>query len=285
MNFTIPILIDKIVDFNLPVSLYKDNNFELLLSEFPISDREILFSLKNLQVGDKNAKYAINEPSSGIHTRFPEFIYSSYRILVQTQIDSEQAINLFNKISASLNFCCQLYFEHPITLKFFGDDNMCKSEESIQTFKRKSIRPIVNLETIDSFKITLLHCIKNDTVNAKKRSVLLSLLNITNLETFNSGLACSTFITILESLFTDEDTEITYRFSLRITKYLNESYSFFKTFKKLYGKRSVYYHKGERNFSYEDEVFLSKLTRQIIIEYIQCPSRFEISRLDEQLLL
>lgn len=283
MSFTIPILIGEIVDFNLPVSLYKDNHFELLLSEFPISEREILFGLKDLQVEDKNAKYAINEPSSGLYARFPEFIYSSYRILVQTQDDSEQAINLFNKISTSLNFCCQLYFEHPITLKFFGVDTMCKYEESIQTFKRKSIRPIVNLLTIDSFKITLLHCIKSDTVNAKKTSVLLSLLNITNLETFNSGLACSTFITILESLF--EDTEITYRFSLRITKYLNESYSFFKTFKKLYGKRSTYYHTGERNFSYEDEVFLSKLTRQIIIQYIHDPSRFKISRLDEQLLL
>lgn len=285
MTYTIPILLNEVIDIKLPFSLFKDNNFEIFLADFPITDREILFDLKSLEVIEGKAKYKIGRDSfSTMKDKFPEFISSSYRLLIETTENTDKQIGLFNRLSYNLNLCCILYFNYPITLTIFGDDKMSKSQHSMQTFIRRSNKTIASIETLNSFKETLHICINNTNIDNKKKSMLLSLLNISILQSFNSGLICSTYITILESLFTDENTEITYRFAMRLTKYLNKDYLFFKSIKKLYGKRSSYYHSGEIKFDNDDELFLSNLTRQIIIDYLQCPSKFVISTLDEQLL-
>lgn len=281
MIFTIPILITNIVDCEIPFTLYKDNNFELLLAEFPIADREVIFGIKNLMVDDGSTRYNLDPNSLATDTIY---VSSGYRILITAPDDSEETLRLFNSISNNLNFCCQLYFEYPITLTIFGSDNMSKKQNSIQVFKRRSSKIIIDSKILNSFKNTLTLSIKNETTTAKKRALLNSLLTISNLETFNSGLTCSTYITVLESLFTNENTEITYRFSMRLTKFLNEDLNFLKKIKKLYHKRSSYYHTGEKQFSFEDEVLLSNLTRTMIIEYIQNPGRFDVAKLDNELL-
>lgn len=285
MTYTIPILLNEVIDIKLPFSLFKDNSFEIFLADFPITDREILFDLKNLEVVEGKAKYIIGRDSfSTMKDKFPEFISSSYRFLIETTDDTDEQIALFNKLSYNLNLCCILYFNYPITLTIFGNDKMSKSQHSMQTFIRRSIKTTASIETLNSFQKTLHICINNTNVDNKKKSMLLSLLNISVLQSFNSGLICSTYITILESLFTNENTEITYRFAMRLTKYLNKDYLFSRSIKKLYEKRSAYYHTGEIKFDKDDELFLSNLTRQIIIDYLQNPSNFLISKLDEQLL-
>jgi hypothetical protein len=287
MSFTIPLLINKVTSCDLPVSLYKDVDFELLLSEFPVSAREQIFELRFVEIADGSCKYKRDVHAiSSLPDKFPEFVSSAYRIVALVSDHSNETIQLFNnKISWNLNFCCQLFFDYPITLTIFGDDKMSKTQHSIQSFKRKSIKVEIDNEKIESFKNTLFNCLEGATITTKKKGMLHSLLNVANLQTFNAGLTCATYITILESLFTDENTEITYRFAMRLTKYLNKDLSFFKTIKKLYAKRSSYYHTGEVKFTYDEEVYLSTLTRQIIIEYIQSPRNFDVSKLDEQLLL
>lgn len=285
MTYTIPLLLNEVVEIKLPVSLYKDNNFEIFLDDFPIADRETLFDIKNLTISEGRATYKIGRDSfSTNRDKFPEFSSSSYRLLIQAIDDSDEQIELFNKLSYSLNLCCILYFNYPITLTIFGDNKMSKSQHSLQVFIRRSVKTTLNLESLDSFKSTLQICINNKNVDVKKKSMLFSLLNISLLQSFNSGLICSTYITILESLFTNENTEITYRFAMRLTKYLNKDYLFSRSIKKLYEKRSAYYHTGEIKFNKDDELFLSSLTRKIIIDYFQNPSNFLVSKLDEQLL-
>ena len=285
MTYTIPLLLNEVVEIKLPVSLYKDNNFEIFLDDFPIADRETLFDIKNLTISEGRATYKIGRDSfSTNRDKFPEFSSSSYRLLIQAIDDSDEQIELFNKLSYSLNLCCILYFNYPITLTIFGDNKMSKSQHSLQVFIRRSVKTTLNLESLDSFKSTLQICINNKNVDVKKKSMLFSLLNISLLQSFNSGLICSTYITILESLFTNENTEITYRFAMRLTKYLNKDYLFSRSIKKLYEKRSAYYHTGEIKFNKDDELFLSSLTRKITIDYFQNPSNFLVSKLDEQLL-
>jgi hypothetical protein len=287
MNFTVPIFIKEVVNVDLPFSLYKDNDFEFFLTEFSIADREKIFSITNLIVQEDD-KATYNKTSHTLYyssENVSQFIISKYRVLIKAKDGTEATIEQYNRLNIDLDFCCLLYFNYPITLIIFGDDGMGKQHISGQSFNRKSEKIIINQEIINSFVRTLSLCIKNESVKVKKKRMLHSLLKTSSLRTFNAGLTCSTYITILESLFTkNENTEITFRFKMRFTKYMNEKIEFSNKIKTLYGKRSSYYHTGEIDFTLEEEKYLSELTRKIIVEYIQAPNNFEISRLDELLL-
>ncbi|HTN05874.1 hypothetical protein [Agriterribacter sp.] len=153
----------------------------------------------------------------------------------------------------------------------------------MQSYAKKSDKIIFNLENLESFKKTFELCIGN-IIDKKKKHMLASLINVTCLQTFNPGLICSTYVTILESLFANENTEITYRIALRLTKYLKKDHDFFKRIKVFYQKRSTYYHTGEIKFSYDDEKYLSALSRQLIIDFLQNPGNFDTVNLDTLLL-
>ena len=257
MSYTIPILINDVVDVKLPYTLFKDNEFEVFLDEFPISDREKIFDLSGIHIINGKTYFSKGRDNfTSLSKKFPEYVSSAFRLLVEPKNNTEEHIDLFKKISYNLDLCCILYFDYPITLTIFGNDRMSPTLHSIPTYRRRAEKIIVNREFISSFKKTLHVCINNLTVDKKKINMLFSLLNVSLLQSFNSGLICSTYITILESLFTDENTEITYRFAMRLTKFLNKDYAFSKYIKKLYGKRSAYYHSGDIKFDNEDETFL-----------------------------
>lgn len=282
MSITIPLIITQIEGIKLPYRLYSDDKLNLLLSDFSISERESIFGISNLQVEGSSAKFGHKKSPSHFVDQFTEFITASYKIeTVLKNVSYDEKI-LFDKIESDLSFCCQLFFEYPVTVKFFMPSGT--SIHTILRFKHRALQPVVNAQVLDKFETTLQHCIKNDTIENSKKQMLLSLLTLTNIETFNIGLICSTYITILESLFINENTEITYRFALRLTKYMNEDSAYFKNIKKLYSKRSSYYHSDEKKFTRDDELFLSALTRQIIIEFVHNPKNFDVNELDEQLL-
>ena len=285
MTYTIPILVNDVQNVTLPFSLYKDKDFEIFFSDFSVVDREILFDIKGLEIledGRRKFKHVKGISSNG--DKFPEFISSSYRFLVQPKEDNEEYQKIFSQLSFSLNLCCLLYFNYPITLTIFGSDVMSSSQHSLQTFINKAKKPIVTEELLNSFKKTLDICINDKTVDKKKKLMFSSLLNISVLQSFNAGLICSTYITIIESLFTNDNSEVNFKFSIRLAKYLKENIDFVVKLKKLYGKRSSYYHTGEIKFDNDDDLFLSSLTRKLIVDYIQNPLLFEISKLDEALL-
>ena len=217
MSFTIPITIKGVKEVTLPFSLYKDENFDIFIAEFSIEERNSLFEItitETTEGGVKfNQSYRANSSNS---TKFPEFLSAKYKIGVTTKDNSKEQIDLFNKYSYSLNFCCQLFFQSPITLTFFGEDSHCNTQHSIQSYARKTQTTEITVDVLENFKKTYSLIQKGSTIPVKKKQMLASLINVSGLQTFNSGLVCSTFITILESLFTDENTEITYRFAMRL---------------------------------------------------------------------
>jgi hypothetical protein len=285
MSFTIPIIIKEIKDVPLPFYLYQNDNFNIFISEFPVSEREELFDIKIHEILESGVKFTRSIHTVSNHTdKFSEFVSAKYKVGVITKDNSKEQTELFNPFSYNLNFCCQLYFDSPITLSFFGDDKLATTQYSIQSYARKSPKKIITLNDLESFKKTFLLCLNDSSIDKKKKHMLASLINISSLQTFNTGLICSTYITILESLFTNENTEITYRFALRLSKYLKEDHVFFKKIKELYGKRSTYYHTGEIKFSFDNEKYLNDLSKKLIVEYIQNPNNFDIVELDQLLL-
>ena len=101
------------------------------------------------------------------------------------------------------------------------------------------------------------------------------------------GIRCAIMVTILESLFSnnDEKSEIRYRFPLRMTKQLKGDYDLdFKYIKKLYDYRSAYYHTGKDKFNGKDEAYLNIQTKKFLIEFIKHPEHFEGKEFDKKLL-
>lgn len=98
---------------------------------------------------------------------------------------------------------------------------------------------------------------------------------------------CAIFVTILENHFTtnDEKSEISYRFPLRMTKYLGKGYDgMFKQIRKFYYGRSAYYHTGNSKFKPGDFDLLERLASKIVIDFILNPDKFQGKEFDKLLL-
>ena len=91
MSFTIPITIKGIKNVTLPFSLYKDDNFDIFISEFTIEERNSLFEITIIEIKDTDLKFNQNyHANSTKATKFPEFLSAKYKIGVTTKDNSKE---------------------------------------------------------------------------------------------------------------------------------------------------------------------------------------------------
>lgn len=134
----------------------------------------------------------------------------------------------------------------------------------------------------------LFECYRNlNDVDRTKLAPLLELIGVKETKGNPKGIRCALMVTVLESLFSknDEKSEIRYRFPLRMTATLKGSYEKdFKYIKKLYDKRSAYYHTGIDKFSHNDEEYLNQKIKRFLIQFFENPNFFNGSEIDKRII-
>ncbi len=130
----------------------------------------------------------------------------------------------------------------------------------------------------------LMQILHSTSVDRNKVDLIKSLLSIA-MSPVPLGISGAFYVSILESIFVrDKDTEIGYRFSMRLSKMRNATEEYRKKIKKLYDKRSKIFHLGHNDFSVEDVKFLEEEASWAIEEYINNPDSFSTENLDRKLL-
>ena len=101
----------------------------------------------------------------------------------------------------------------------------------------------------------------------------------------NLDIAGSFYVTLLESLFVSEkDSEIAYRFSMRLTKMRKGDLKYRKRVKQMYTYRSQVFHGTNGKFNSDDVKFVEEEAAWALENYILDPSIFDPEILDKNLL-
>lgn len=278
--FIIPVNIYKIQEVDFPFVFFQNDFITILLEEFTIAEREKYLRVEGLEVN--NNSISINSKYKEVYNSEPEALTASYKfkLLFKQTISQEELTMIFD----SLCFISLLKFSSYLKLKM-GVRNECASFKMGHSYKFKTddneTHSLKDIQDASLYFISIINCNK---ILEKRKSVYLKLFQIIKQEYVDLGLACSLYITMLESIFTTENTEITYRLALRTSKYLNGDYELFKKIKSLYANRSTFYHIGENKFTEEHRKYLDKTVRMLILDLFIDAEKFKTSTLDESLL-
>lgn len=118
----------------------------------------------------------------------------------------------------------------------------------------------------------------------KKIQSCLDLYATSCFKNLNLGLKGSLLVTILESFFAPDNPELKYKFSMRLTKFMNEDINSLKFYKDMYNFRSNYYHRGEIRFSNGDISRLKVVVQKVILSYMKNNESINIDKIDEELI-
>lgn len=141
----------------------------------------------------------------------------------------------------------------------------------------------LNEDSLDMFRQLCYECF-NNFHKRKKAMTLLSLFEMTQIYGTLKGLRCSLYVTILESLFAPDSPELKYKFSMRLTKYLQGDETTLKYFNDMYKYRSKFYHQGDDKFSHDDEMKLQSITSKLLKVFILNKEKINVKSIDSELI-
>jgi hypothetical protein len=119
-----------------------------------------------------------------------------------------------------------------------------------------------------------------------KFDTLRALLNAARHQASASDVACVLYFSALEAIFVDDNKELGYKLSIRLTRHLNEDFDYFKHITKLYGKRGKVIHGSNKGdiFTQKECRLIESLAKDAFIEMLANPTSFTERELDGLLL-
>lgn len=289
MNLILPFQSQDTIE--LPKVIFENTEIELSIIEFNLSDKKRFLGVKNILFDKESGEINSWEYQSKVLNKHDlEKLYvikSKYCFkLFSKNNNSDLPINSSDlKHIEILNLICSVLFNHSFNLIFkYKDDSSFTCPHFSTTYKTN----LVDLKLTD--KITELFgvLIKNKgNQNQEKVNLISSILITMHIKNIPESLFGALGVTILESVFStkDEKSEIRYRFPLRMTKYLEGDYdSMFKKIRKLYDKRSSYYHTGKQAFEKGDIIEIKKYLKHILFDFITKTENFDGKEMDKLLL-
>lgn len=287
MNYIMPIKIQVSSDVELPFEIIDDGKIKLHFRKFETIEKSKLLGLKDLKIEGTKISHAPGVRHLS-HNDDEDVIYCDY--CFELECPQTERDNNMSFASSQMSLISR------ISLLLLAKRSECsfsfKPNGGIGSTRRPDFRcvplrkpPELNLEYLDLFlkiynEIAKLH-------KKERFEQLISLYELAQVTTNPQALKGSLFVTILESLFStkDEKSELSYRFPLRMTKYLKGTYETeFRKIKDWYNSRSAYYHTGIDKFSNEDLLKLEELTSEIICKFLETPSDFDGKEFDRILL-
>lgn len=126
----------------------------------------------------------------------------------------------------------------------------------------------------------------SDHLPEHKYLTLTALLNAARHQAGASDVACVLYFSILESIFVDDNKELGYKLSMRITKKKGESLMFARKISKLYSKRGKVIHGSQKGdvFDHEECILIESLAKDSLVDFLNNPADYTAASLDTFLL-
>jgi len=290
VDYILPIEVSSISGFAGEFILFVSDNVSITIR--PFSDEEKRKLLGVINYSNDGGRRMIHTDSHYVPRVFQnDLAFASYKIVVSFETQEEEDFRIsskyFNYECDLLDFLFRVCVQIPIPLRLIvtnsnkqgggNYDNHIPAFFHIESFSVKELTIIKNL-----FEKAL----SSEQKVKVKVDLLKSLYKIVFDANSSQGLRCSTLVSIIESFLTsdDEKSEVLYRVSIRLTKFLSKDYYFNQEFKKLYGKRSSYYHKGKSEFTDTDFTTLFQIATKCVTDFILNPDVLTAKSLDCLLL-
>ena len=263
--------------------LYDKSKVNVKIEKFLLKEKERFFNIKNLKItkaGDLKFDDANSTKSFFNWNSCQECIKTNYKLVIEGESKSSHElqeiqgiVELAFKIIIGCNFPFQKFESKDFMNGSLGQDH--------KIFTSKRNKKIINKKVIDRLKKLIDILVKE---NSKKKIELFKFF-LNSAMTSQVGLSGALYISILESIFLlNNNPEITYRFSMRFTKFKKENLEYRNKIKDLYGKRSKMFHSGKNKFSEEELKFLEEEACSAIESYLLDSEFFTDENLDNLLI-
>ncbi|MDF1497889.1 MAG: hypothetical protein P1P85_00835 [Patescibacteria group bacterium] len=210
---------------------------------------------------------------------------TNYKITLKSEKKTERELQ---EVQFNLDFIFKIICGCGFPIAKFKTDTTFNNSTYCTNKKITSHREIDMINKKDIRRIKKIICVLNSSeIDRDKVNLLKSIIDIAMSQVPNSGMSGAFYIVILESLFVPEkDSEIGYRFSMRLSKIRRGDSSYKKQIKDCYNKRSIIFHSGKDKFKKNDLNFIEEEACWAIEKYLIQPDIFSnnCEKIDELLI-
>lgn len=277
--------LDTTTELELPYTVYDSNQYTVVLKSFNEQDLERSFRLR-FENGEQPGSYRAvrTDPHDYFGDDAITFALHGRQLqlcAIPKNGDVDEAIR--ERLSIGLE-CALGFFDEYVSWVHEGFSTVAsrgayrshKSARSIGIIGEKEISTIKNVLAYEESENLPFH--KFDTLRA--------LLNAARHQAGASDVACVLYFSVLEAVFVDDNKELGYKLSMRLTKYKNKDFNYAKRIAKLYGKRGKVIHGSNKGnvFTQEEYFLIESLAKDAFVDILLNPTGFTESELDKQLL-
>lgn len=166
-----------------------------------------------------------------------------------------------------------------------GSISTISSRGEYRSFNSTSVIGEINQTVADNLKAIIEYSSSGD-LPEEKFNTIRALYSAAIHQSKSRDVSCVLYISILESIYVQDDSELSYKLSMRIAKKLSKDALYAKHIKDLYTKRGHVIHGSQKGevFSEEEHQELEELTRSSVFMLIRDPGNFTRHALDNLLL-
>jgi hypothetical protein len=280
---TIPL--DCTTELALPYTIYDSDRYKLVLKQFNEQDLEKAFRLK-FESGDQPGSYrpVFTDPYG--HFGDDNIAFALHGMQLQLcAIPKNGSVDEVVRERLSIGLECALGFldeyvswvyDRFSTVASRGVYKSHRSARTVGTFSEQEVETMRSILAYEESEYLPQH--KFDTLRA--------LLNAARHQAGASDVACVLYFSILEAIFVDDNKELGYKLSMRLTKYKSENIAYAKQIARLYGKRGKVIHGSNKGnvFTQEEYRLIESLAKDAYVDILVNPEGFTERELDGRLL-
>lgn len=270
----------------LPYMIYDSDQYKVVLKQFNEQDLERAFRLK-FEAGDQPESYRPVYMETYDHFGDDNIAFALHNMQLQLcAIPKNGTVDEVVRERLSIALECALGFLDEYASWVYNGFSTVTSRGVYRS--HRSVRAIGTLSEKEAETIkNILAYKESEHLPQHKFDTLRALLNAARHQAGASDVACVLYFSVLEAIFVDDNKELGYKLSMRLTKYKNQDFDYAKRITNLYGKRGKVIHGSNKGdvFAREEYQLIEALAKDAFVDILVNPISFSEGELDRQLLL
>lgn len=270
----------------LPYTVYDSDRYKLVLKQFNEQDLEKAFRLK-FESGDQLGSHrpVLTDPYGHFGDNNIAFALHGMQLQLCV-IPKNGTVDEVIRERLSIGLECTLGFLDEYVSWVYDGFSTVASRGVYRSHRSARTIGIFSEQEAETIK-SILAYEESEYLPQHKFDTLRALLNAARHQSGASDVACVLYFSILEAIFVDDNKELGYKLSMRLTKYKSEGLAYAKRISKLYGKRGKVIHGSNKGnvFTQEEYQLIEALAKDAFVDILRGPKSFTEEELDGQLLL
>ncbi len=277
--------LDCSTELELPLTIYASDEYEVVLKQFTEEDLARAFRLQFEKGKQRDSYSAVPTDPREFVDRDMSFALHGRQLQIRA-IPKNGTVDktIVERLSIGLE-CALGFFDEYVSWVHTGFSTVAsrgafrshRSARGVGVLGEKEAHAIASVLAYEDSGELPQH--KFDTLRA--------LFNAARHQSGASDVACVLYFSILEAIFVSDNKELSYKLSMRLTKYKNEDFDYAKQMARLYSKRGKVIHGSNKGnvFSQDEYLLIESLAKDAFIDLLSNPTAFTERELDGSLLV